>query len=168
MFILNGKILPVGVAFDHDGTQYPANWLQLSTAAEKAAISITEVPDQVRPDDRFYWVTENADGSYNATPKDLAQLKDQFTAQVDDSVWKLLLPTDYMDSRKANDPEFVPPQQWIDWRASVRSAATAGKAAIKATTTVEELIPLVVVNFPPDPAHPVDVTPSPAETMPAA
>lgn len=163
MFLLDGKVLQPGVAFEHDDISYPANWLNLSTAAEKAAIGITEVPDQARPDDRFYWVTENADGTYTATPKDLAGLKKQFTAQINDSVWKTLLPSDFVDSRATNDPEFVPPQEWIDWRNAVRSTAKTAKAAIEACTTVEDLIPLVVVDFPPDPNTAENVVLSPAE-----
>ena len=27
--------------------------------------------DEVRPDDQYYWVTQNEDGSYSATPKEL-------------------------------------------------------------------------------------------------
>jgi hypothetical protein len=27
--------------------------------------------DEVRPDDQYYWVTQNSDGSYTATPKEL-------------------------------------------------------------------------------------------------
>jgi len=66
MFMLNNNPLPVGRAFVHDGIQYPANWLRLASAAEKAAIGITEVADPVRADDRFYW-----DGDVNL-PKELA------------------------------------------------------------------------------------------------
>ena len=59
MFMLNGKQLTVGRAFTADGVQYPSNWLQLSSAAEKTAIGITEVADPVRADDRFYWNGES-------------------------------------------------------------------------------------------------------------
>jgi hypothetical protein len=27
--------------------------------------------DEIRPDDQYYWVTQNQDGSYSATPKEL-------------------------------------------------------------------------------------------------
>lgn len=55
MFLLNGNPLAVDTPFTANDIQYPANWLRLSTAEEKAAIGITEVPDPVRADDRFYW-----------------------------------------------------------------------------------------------------------------
>ena len=55
MFKLNGKILRVGRPFTVDGVQYPSNWLQLSTEAEKTAIGIVWEADPVRADDRYYW-----------------------------------------------------------------------------------------------------------------
>jgi hypothetical protein len=55
MFILDGKPLSPDRAFTHDGIQYPANWLRLSTLEEKEAIGITEVPDPPIYDQRFYW-----------------------------------------------------------------------------------------------------------------
>jgi hypothetical protein len=55
MFILDGKPLSPDVAFTHEGIQYPANFLRLSTLEEKEAIGITEVPDPPTWDQRFYW-----------------------------------------------------------------------------------------------------------------
>ena len=53
-FLLDGKPLAVDVPFTHGDIQYPANWLRLSTAEEKAAIGITEVADAPVYDQRFY------------------------------------------------------------------------------------------------------------------
>ena len=54
-FKLDGKTLPVDVAFKtSDGTQYPANWLRLTSLDEKKAIGITEVADDPTYDPRFY------------------------------------------------------------------------------------------------------------------
>lgn len=69
MFLLDGKRLTPGVAFTHGDIQYPANWLYLASAEDKAAIGITEVSEETRPDDRFYWVTDNNDGTYTSTAK---------------------------------------------------------------------------------------------------
>ena len=55
MYKLNGKALRIGRAFTHAEVQYPSNWLQLSTEAERAAVGITWEDDPVRADDRFYW-----------------------------------------------------------------------------------------------------------------
>jgi len=65
MYKLNGKILRVGRAFTVGDTQYPANWLQLSTEADRNALGIIWEADPVRADDRFYW-----DGDIN-NPKAL-------------------------------------------------------------------------------------------------
>jgi len=65
MYKLNGKTLRVGRAFTVVDTQYPANWLQLSTEADRNALGITWEADPVRADDRFYW-----DGDIN-NPKAL-------------------------------------------------------------------------------------------------
>ena len=65
MYKLNGKTLRVGRAFTVGDTQYPANWLQLSTEADRNALGITWEADPVRADNRFYW-----DGDIN-NPKAL-------------------------------------------------------------------------------------------------
>jgi hypothetical protein len=69
MFLLDNKPLPLDTPFTvgegDEAIQYPANWLRLATAEDKERLGITEVPDPVRADDRFYW-----DGNIN-NPKAL-------------------------------------------------------------------------------------------------
>jgi len=66
MFLLNGNRLAEGTTFyDANGTQYPPQWLNVSTEEQKLAIGITWVADPIRADDRFYW-----DGDIN-NPKAL-------------------------------------------------------------------------------------------------
>ena len=143
MFLLNDKPLGLNTAFEHEGISYPANWLNLSTWEEKQAIGITEVPDPEVYDDRFYWGVGN--------PKDLDQLKAQWTAWVNDTVWLMLQKTDFMDSRKANDPTYTAPADWLTWRAAVRTKATEAKAAITASKDVPELQAAIQVQWPTDP-----------------
>lgn len=69
MFLLNNKVLQPGTPFTQNGIQYPANWLNLSSLEEKEAIGITEVAQDTRPDDRFYWVQDNNDGTFTSSPK---------------------------------------------------------------------------------------------------
>jgi len=72
-FKLDGSPLAVDVAFKtSDGTQYPANWLRLTTKAEKEAIGITEVADDPVYDGRFY----NGDGSAKALDDEDAKDKE--------------------------------------------------------------------------------------------
>ena len=57
-----------GNAFEINGTQYPANWLNLSTPEEKAALGLEEVTDANAPlDDRFYWVSSTLNGAVRTT-----------------------------------------------------------------------------------------------------
>ena len=70
-FKLDGKPLPVDVAFKtSDGTQYPANWLRLTTKAEKEAIGITEIADDPVYDSRFYWGDGTAKALDDVNAKD--------------------------------------------------------------------------------------------------
>ena len=55
MYKVNNKPLRLDRAFTLGDIQYPANWLRLASAEDKAALGITEEADAVRADDRFYW-----------------------------------------------------------------------------------------------------------------
>jgi hypothetical protein len=151
MFLLNGTPLPPDQPFEHDGVQYPSNWLRLSTPEEKAALGITEQPDPVRPDDRFYWV----DGNNQGTPKDLNELKAQWTKQVDQIAYSLLLPTDWMVVRKAEANVDVPAAT-ATYRAAVRADANTNRVAVAASADVEALIETIAAFvWPVDPNAPV-------------
>ena len=52
-FLLNGNPLAVDVPFTVGDINYPANWLRLTTKAEKEAIGITEIADPDVYDLRF-------------------------------------------------------------------------------------------------------------------
>ena len=83
-FKLDGKPLAVDVAFSHNDINYPANWLRLTTKAEKEAIGITEVADDPVFDSRFYWGdgTAKALDDVNEKDKDGNLLKDERGNQV--------------------------------------------------------------------------------------
>ena len=148
MFLLDGKVIPQGVAFtDANGLQYPANWLQLSSAEEKAAVGITEVADPVLADDRFYWsgdinnpkaledVTETIEGTEHTTKG----LKSIHIAQVKDTANKLLASTDWYITRKV-EREVDVPTEVATKRAAIIAEATRLEAAITAATDVAGLI----------------------------
>ena len=52
---INGETLPLSRSFKLGDIQYPSNWLQLSTEADRTALGITWEDDPVRADDRYYW-----------------------------------------------------------------------------------------------------------------
>ena len=159
MFKLDGKTLQTGTAFTHNNIQYPANWLNLSTLEEKQTIGITEIAEQPRPDDRYYWVTDNGDGTYSTTPKDLTSLKVMATNQVNQTAGSILAPSDYMVI-KAFETSTPIDATWNTWRNGIRSQAVAQKTAIAACTTVEQLIALTPIVWANDPNYvaPAEVT----------
>jgi hypothetical protein len=135
MFLLDGKVLQIDTPFNHNGIQYPANWLRLTTIEEKQAIGITEVPDPVRPDERFYYV--NTDGS--SMPKDIDMLKTNFKKQMDQIAYSMLLPTDWYVIRK-QEANVAVPDNISAFRTNVRVAAETNKVSIQSSNTIEELI----------------------------
>jgi len=131
MFLLNGSPLQVDVAFKANGLSFPANWLRLSSLAEKEAIGITEVPDPERYDDRFYWNF--------GLPKDLDDLKKSWNQQVDNMAYTMLLPSDWMVVRKAEAGTDIP-ADWVTYRAAVRTKAAEHKAALTNAASIEDFI----------------------------
>lgn len=174
MLLINDKPLALDTPFDHNGIQYPANWLRLSSAAEKAAIGITEVADPVPHDGRFYWAPgvpkaledkEEVDqdgnplwvkvlGTVNGQPamvdsdKRLVTkgLKSQMIAQVKQTAGSLLAATDWKITRAAEGVKAVDADT-LAARAAIRAASDANEAAITACTTVEALA-VLQLNWP--------------------
>jgi len=150
MFMLNNSPLPIDTPFEVDGTQYPANWLRLTTLEEKQAIGITEVPDPEPYDSRFYWgvgnpkqledVTETPEGqTEEVTSKGL---KSQWIAQVKDTAGKLLAQTDWMVIRKA-ERDVAIPAEVVAKRAAIVAECTRLEAAITECADVPALIEVV-------------------------
>ena len=158
MFILDGKPLSPDVAFTHDGIQYPANWLRLSTLEEKQAIGITEVPDPAPYDQRFYWgYTEDGE----LIPKDHGQLVVQWVAQTRTTAGTLLAPTDWIIIREADNGAPADPAL-KQLREDIRLATGQKNAAIEATTDTAELAAYITGNE--YPAWPSD-SPAPVESV---
>jgi hypothetical protein len=131
MFLLDGQPLAVDTPFtDAKGTKYPANWLRLSTAEEKAAIGITEVPDPAQYDQRFYW---GYDAEGHLIPKDHVQLVEQWTAQTRTTANSLLSPTDWIIIREADNGKAADPVLKT-WREEIRLAAGSKVYEIGQTT----------------------------------
>lgn len=154
------KFLPENTPFNIDGTQYPANWLNLSTPQEKAKLGIVDVVYGQRADDKYYWVSEDApvyaDGvvkvNYTATPKDLAECLKQALSAVNAQAYSLLLPSDWM-AVKAYETGVAVAQDWAAWRQEIRDQAAAQVTAIEACTTVDELAALPSVEWAHDPNY---------------
>ena len=81
---LNGVGLPFDVPFTHNETNYPANWLRLSTEEDRKAIGITEVDDPILYDSTFFYQdgTSKSLTDTNATDANGDLLKDSNGNQV--------------------------------------------------------------------------------------
>ena len=132
MLQLNGKTLKYDKAFVHNGMQYPANWLRLTSLEEKQAIGIVEVPDApvASWDQRFYRGVDN--------PKDLDRLKETWTAKVKDTAGKLLASTDWYVVRQAENSAAVPADV-LTRRSEIRTLSNEKETAIAACADVPAL-----------------------------
>lgn len=138
MFILNGKPLSPDRAFtDINDIQRPANWLRLATPEEREAAGVSEVPDPPTWDQRFSWgYTEDGQLIW----KDHQQLVDQYIAQVKQTAGSLLQNTDWLVIRSQDLSSQKPIPDWaLDERGVIRVKSAEKEAAIRATTTSEEL-----------------------------
>jgi hypothetical protein len=146
MFLLNGNRLQEGVSFyDANGTQYPANWLNLSTEAEKAAIGITWVADPTPVDTRFYWDTDLPKALEDKLEEDGSTtkgLKTTFKAQVKDTANKLLAQTDWYVIRKAERSVDIP-TDIADKRSAIVTEANRLDSEIDLIDSVEGLIAIL-------------------------
>ena len=141
MFKHNDTVIPLDTPFTIDGTSYPANWLRLTSIEEKNAVGIVEVAEETTTyDDRFYWGVDN--------PKDLTDLKKNWTAQVKDTANKLLSQTDWMVIRKAERNVDIPAAT-VTYRAAVVTEIERLKTAIAGVVDVPALIEVVTTqNWP--------------------
>jgi hypothetical protein len=144
----DGQIIGINQPFTYQDTSYSANWIELATEEQKNVLGLTVIQEQQRPDDTFYVVTQNDDGSYNATPKDLAWLKTHWTAYVQMITHNTLVQTDWMVIRKVERNVDIPADT-VTYRAAVLAECTRLIAAIAACTDVPTLATVVTTqNWP--------------------
>jgi hypothetical protein len=148
--------------FTFNGTHYNAKWTVRMSDADKAALGVTDVVSEPRPDERFYWVQDNpvalVDGvptiTYMSSPKQLEDvtetpeegdpvttpgLKTQLIAQEKQKANSLLAATDWMVIRKAERGVDLPADV-VAARQAILDECTSKESAISAATTIEELI----------------------------
>lgn len=153
MLQLNGKTLRYDKAFVHDGMQYPANWLRLTSLEEKQAIGIVEVPDApvASWDRRFYWGVDNPkqlndepvlneDGE--ETGETSTGLKTLWKAKQSDTASSLLAPSDWRVV-KARETGGQVPIAWFNYRRDVRAACNTRQVEIDACEDVAALVELI-------------------------
>jgi hypothetical protein len=140
MFILNGQPLSPDRAFTTpDGTQYPRNWLRLSSPEQRVAIGITEAPDAPVYNQEYYW---GYDQEGNLIPKDLEQLKEIHIQRVKQTANGNLQPTDWYIVRKF-ERDIDVPVGIASYRAAVIEVSEERETLISNVTTVHELKELI-------------------------
>jgi len=122
--------------------------------------------DEIRPDDRYYWVTANPDGSYTATPKALedreesdengdplyVKVYNKETEQMEDTAERLItkgLKSNHIAQVKHNTNMTLAPTDWYVIRKAERNVdipadiATYRAAVIAWATATEASITAV-------------------------
>jgi len=161
--ISNGVIallVPAGTAFEWDSVQYPANWCNLSSPEEKAAIGMVDVVYGQYPNDQYYWISQDApvytgtvvEINYTATPKDLFECQMQAVNAVQAQAYSILLPTDWMVVKAVETGGTVDPA-WNTWRQDIRTQCNAEIMDINDCTTVDQLAALPPVQWAHDPNY---------------
>ena len=153
--VQNGIIMLLvqsGVPFEWDGVFYPANWINLSTPEDKAAIGMVDVVYGQQANDQYYWVSQNApvynaetnqvDINFTNTPKDLTTVKTSSVQQINSTAYSILLPTDWMVV-KAIETSTTVPADWNTWRESIRTTAATATTAIDNAADVDAVAAIV-------------------------
>ena len=162
--VINGiiiQLIQAGVQWEYDGVTYPGNWIQLAGPGELADLGIVDVVYGQRPNDTYYWVTQEApvynagtnqvDVNFTATPKDLANVQVTAVSTVNTSAYNTLLPSDWMVVRQVEDGTQIP-ANWNAWRQSVRIVASNTANAINDSANVANVeLTMSTFSFPPSP-----------------
>ena len=156
----DGQYIQEGTQFTIDGVEYPSNWLNLSTPEEKAAIGLEEVIATNNPaNDQYYWVStelNEATLTYVNTPKDLDTVKSNSIAQINQTAYSILLPSDWMVVKSVETGTPVA-TEWNTWRQSIRTTADTTRTAIADAVDVEEVQTIMGnITWSPDPNQPTE------------
>ena len=151
----NQQYINEGNAFEINGVQYPANWLNLSTPEEKAEIGLEEVIATNQPANQtYYWVSETlseATLTYTNTPKDLLPVKTTALNQINATAYSILLPTDWMVVKSVETSTPINPS-WNTWRQSIRTTALNATNGVEGAADVDAVASVMnSIVWPKDP-----------------
>ena len=128
-----GRALPLDKAFSHNNISFPANWLRVSTPADKEAQGISWVTPEEPPVVRAPLEREKSDGIVRAK----------------DTAGKLLAQSDWMQIAKIERNREVA-QEWAEYRAAVIAEADRLEGEYNAAATYTD-IDLIKQNWPLNP-----------------
>jgi hypothetical protein len=151
----NQQYINEGTAFEIDGVQYPANWLNLSTPEEKAEVGLEEVVATNQPkSDTYYWVSETlseATLTYTNTAKDLLPVKTNALKQINATAYSILISTDWMVVKSVETSTLINPS-WNAWRQSIRTTALNATNGVEGAADVDAVASVMgSIVWPKDP-----------------
>jgi hypothetical protein len=152
MFTVSGQTIKYDRAWTHPdtGVQYPANWLRLTSLAEKQAVGLVEVttsPDAVY-DQRFYWNSSTPKQLDDVTDDDgntTTGLKTLWKSKQDEIAASLLAPSDWRVVKELevnssfSAAKSAYPTKWQTYRAAIRTACNTRQTEIDACADVAAL-----------------------------
>ena len=128
-----GRALPLDKAFSHNNISFPANWLRLSTPADKDAQGISWVTPEEPPVVRAPLEREKSDG----------------IARTKDTAGKMLAQSDWMVIASVERDRAVA-EDWAEYRAAVIAEADRLEGQYS-TAESYEAIDAIVQNWPINP-----------------
>ena len=128
-----GRALPLDKAFNHNNISFPANWLRVSTEADKKAQGISWVTPEEPPVVRAPLEREKSDGIVRAK----------------DTAGKMLSGSDWMQIAKIERNREVA-EDWAEYRAAVIAEADRLEGEYNAAATYTD-IDLIKQNWPENP-----------------
>ena len=116
----DGRNLPLDRAFTLNDISYPANWLRVASADEKATIGVewVDAPELKFKDERFYHNSVSPEGEVTSTPKDLDQLKADCIRHAKINANARLSGSDWQVIAKAERGREIP-EDWAAYRTAV-------------------------------------------------
>ena len=150
MYYANDRKLPLDRAFTLNDISFPANWLRLAGAEDKAAQGIEwrDDPALKFKNEKFYYNTVQ-DGEVVSTPKDLDMLKRGMIGDANRAAHSMLAQSDWIIVRWKEGGN-APDASWLEYRTAVRAEANRQCDHINASPNIDSL-ETVKPNWPESP-----------------
>ena len=129
----DGRNLPLDRAFTLNDISYPANWLRVASADDKAAIGVewVDAPELKFKDKKYYNNTVSSEGEVTSTPKDLDQIKADRIGYAKLTANARLSGSDWQVIAKAERGREIP-QDWAAYRTAVIAECERYEAEVAA------------------------------------
>jgi len=134
---IGDRALPLDTPWEHNDVQYPANWLRLSSADDRAALGISWVNDAVAYNQKFYW---GYDSDGNLIPKTYTDLQANWVAQTKHTANTMLQPSDWRVI-KAKERGTTMNAGWKTWRQTIRTECATKVTAIEDCAKIGDVSP---------------------------